>query len=180
MVVAEVRSEVEIPDGVTVTVKDGVVAVKGKNGELKRTFRHPQITMQVEDGAVTFQSEFARKKVRALVGTWAAHVKNMVKGVQEDYEYALKTVYSHFPIKTKVQGEAFIIENFLGEKTPRRARIMPGVKVKVSGDDVTVTGANVEAVSQTAANIEQATIVRGFDVRVFQDGIYITNKGVES
>ena len=59
----------------------------------------------------------------------------------------------------------------------RKARIMGATKVKVSGEEVSLTGPNVEHVSQTAANIEQATTIRGFDPRVFQDGIYITSKG---
>jgi large subunit ribosomal protein L6 len=77
----------------------------------------------------------------------------------------------------KVTGDKVVIENFLGERTPRKARIMGASKVKVSGEEILVTGPDVEHVSQTAANMEQACIIRGFDPRVFQDGIYITSKG---
>ena len=119
------------------------------------------------------------KKTRAMVGTWAAHIRNMVKGSQENYEYKLKVCFSHFPIKVKVQPDRVIIENFLGERTPRKARIMgaPATKVKSAGEEITVTGPDIEAVSQTAANLEQSCKIRGFDPRVFQDGIYITQKG---
>jgi large subunit ribosomal protein L6 len=48
--------------------------------------------------------------------------------------------------------------------------------VNVKGDIVDLTGANVEDVGQTAANIERATKIKGFDPRVFQDGIYIIQK----
>jgi len=177
MALAEVRDVVKVPQGVTATVKDGVVTIKGKNGELSRAFRHPLITLEKEGNDVVIHAEEPRKQTRALVGTFSSHLRNMVAGAQKDFEYKLKVVYAHFPIKSKVSGDVVVIENFLGEKTPRRARIMKGAKVKAGADEVVVTGPDVEAVSQTAANIEQACRIRGFDPRVFQDGIYITAKG---
>lgn len=178
MVNPMVREVVPIPDGVNVSVgSDGKVTVKGKNGTLERVLTHPLISVKVEGKTVTVTTEMARKKTRALAGTFAAHIKNMTLGATKDYEYHLKPVFSHFPIKTKVSGDVLLIENFLGEKTARKARIMKGAKVKASAEEVIITGPDVEAVSQTAANIEQACRVRGFDPRVFQDGIYITVKG---
>ena len=50
------------------------------------------------------------------------------------------------------------------------------MKVKVSGDDVIVQGINIEEVSQTAANIEQATKIKNRDPRRFLDGIYVYEK----
>ena len=46
----------------------------------------------------------------------------MIKGVTKGFEYKMKTVFSHFPIKTSVEGNDFVIQNFLGERSPRRAR----------------------------------------------------------
>ncbi len=177
MVVPEARDEIEFPDEVTVT-KDGfTVTVKGPNGELERTFRHPDIQVTVEDGRVVVHSDYPRKRVRALAGTWSSHLRNMVQGVTEEFVYKLKVVYSHFPIKAKVEGDEVVIENFLGERHPRTAAILPDAAVKVQGEDVEVTGPNKEHVGQTAANIEQATRIKGYDPRVFQDGIYIVEKG---
>jgi len=177
MVSPETHEVIHVPQGVTVTITGSTLKVKGKNGELARSFPGQGIAVKKEGNDVVIHADLPRKKTRALVGTYAAHIRNMVKGATENYEYKMKICFSHFPIKTKVQGEHFIIENFLGERTPRKARIMGSTKVKVSGEEISLTGPNVEHVSQTAANIEQATIIRGFDIRVFQDGIYITSKG---
>ncbi len=177
MVSEQVTETIHVPQGVNVTITGSTLKVKGKGGELSRDFASQLVVISKEGDSVVITSETLRKKTRALVGTFGAHIRNMMKGVQEPYEYKLKVCYSHFPIKIKVQGDRVIIENFLGERTPRYARIMGGSKVKVSGEEVLVTGPNVEEVSQTAANIEQATTIRGFDRRVFQDGIYITSKG---
>src|SRR2546426_923841 len=106
--------------------------------------------------------------------------KHMVVGVREGFTYEMKIVYSHFPLKATVKGAEFVIENFLGEKFPRKTRIVGETKVEVNGDQVLLTGPDVEAVGQTAANIEQATKIRGFDPRIFQDGIYITKKAGEA
>ena len=177
MVSPEAKEVIHVPQGVQVTITGSTLKVKGKNGELVRAFPGQGITVKKEGDSLVVHADLARKKTRALVGTYGAHIRNMVRGAVENYEYKMKICYSHFPIKTKITGDKFVIENFVGEKTPRKARIMGASKVKVAGDEIVISGADVEHVSQTAANIEQACTIRGFDRRVFQDGIYITSKG---
>jgi large subunit ribosomal protein L6 len=75
-----------------------------------------------------------------------------------------------------VQGDEVEIENFLGEKAPRHAKVRGDTQVQVDGEEVTLTGPNKEDVGQTAADIEQLTRVNDKDTRVFQDGVYITQK----
>ena len=70
----------------------------------------------------------------------------------------------------------FVVKNFLGERIPRKAKILPGVDVKVQGDFITVQSISKDAAGQTAANIETMMKVRGKDRRIFQDGIYIIEK----
>jgi large subunit ribosomal protein L6 len=111
-----------------------------------------------------------------MVGTLAAHIGNMIAGVTRGYEYKMKVVYSHFPIQLKAASDELVINNFLGERRSRFAKILPGTKVVVGKDEVVITGIDKESVGQTMANIEQATRVRGFDIRVFQDGIYLVDK----
>ncbi|PKP59023.1 MAG: 50S ribosomal protein L6 [Candidatus Altiarchaeales archaeon HGW-Altiarchaeales-2] len=90
--------------------------------------------------------------------------------------YKLKLVFSHFPVSLESKGSELVIKNFLGEKAPRKAKILDGVDVKVKGKDLTVEGVDIEKVSQTAANIERAGKILHKDRRVFQDGIYIVEK----
>ena len=168
---------IKLPDGVSASLSGSVLTVKGPKAAQTRDFTVPGITLAVDGKAVKVRSEFPRRREKAIVGTYEAHIKNMVKGASKDYEYTLKTVFSHFPIKTKVEGNTCLIENFLGERHPRSAAILPDTKVTVKGEMLTVTGPNKEHVGQTAANIERATKVKKRDVRVFQDGIYIVSKG---
>jgi large subunit ribosomal protein L6 len=113
-----------------------------------------------------------------MLGTAAAHIRNMIRGVTKGYRYNLRTVYAHFPVTVKVdeKARALKVENFTGEKTPRSAQILDGVKVVVKGDDITVEGIDIKAVSQTAANIQNSTKIKKKDLRVFLDGIYIDTK----
>jgi len=85
----------------------------------------------------------------------------------------MKTVYSHFPIQVKTEGNQVLIANFLGEKKTRKANIRGNSKVTIKGDQVIINGINREDVGQTAANIRMATKIKRFDPRVFQDGIYL-------
>jgi len=173
---AWVREEVEIPEGVTVEINGSLVKVKGPKGEVERELSYPGVKIFTEDGKVVVYKDFPRRKDIAIARTFKAHIANMIKGVMEGFTYKLKVVYSHFPITVKVQGDKVYIENFLGEKAPRVAEILPGVTVKVMGGEIIVEGIDKEKVGQTAANIEQATRITGRDRRVFQDGIYIVEK----
>ena len=157
-----------------------VSIVSGKLGTLTRRLFHPRLALSMEGAELRIRSDLPSRREKAVVGTFAAHVRNMITGVSAGFTYKMKIVYAHFPMKAIVKGSEFVIENFLGEKAPRRAPILGETKVVVQGDQVLLTGPNVEEVGQTAANIEQATKIRGFDPRVFQDGIYITSKAEEA
>ena len=168
---------VEIPEGATVTIEDRLVTVKGPKATLSRELPVSRLNMKVEGSQVVLTCDLPKKKENALLGTFASHINNMIVVVTNGFEYKMKIVYSHFPVKTSVKDDKFVIENFLGEKHPRSADIIGETKVVSKGDEVTVTGPNKEHVGQTAANIEQSTNIKNYDPRKFQDGIYIIQKG---
>ena len=169
---------VEIPEGVEVNVEGKVVTVKGPLGTLERDFSHAPVDIRVEGDRVIVEAYWPRKRERAMIGTVASHIRNMITGVTKGFTYKMKIIFTHFPFQVTVEGDKVVIRNFLGEKAPRIARILPGVKIEVTKEDVLVKGIDIEAVGQTAANIEQATKVKGKDPRVFLDGIYIYEKTV--
>ncbi len=175
--ISDIRFEVPLPDGVTASIDGDLLTVRGPLGTVSRDMRHPRISKSVEDGAVVLAIGLPRKKERALIGTWEAHVANMVHGVREGFRYRLRIRYSHFPMKVLVKGDTIVIENFMGERHPRTAAIVEGTKVEVKGEEVLVSGIDVERTGQTAANLELATVIRNYDPKVFQDGIYIVEMG---
>lgn len=168
----EVSRTIEVPDDVDLTVKDKIISVKGAKGNLTRDFSFATVAIDGEGKNVRIWAKWPRKKEAALVGTIESHIKNMITGVSKGYSYKMKIVFSHFPISIKQQGKSVLIENFTGERRPRRVKILGEVKVKIEAEDIILQGLDIEQVSQTAANIEQSTKVRGKDPRVFLDGIY--------
>ena len=178
MLIKELVHNVDIPEGVSIDSSSSDVKVKGPRGELSRTFEHTAIKFEQADDKLKIIGNNLRKKEKALIGTWNAHLSNMVKGVNQGFLYEMKIVFAHFPMKVTVKGKIVAIDNFLGEKASRSSAIVGDVKVNVKGDAITIEGNNIEEVGQTAGNLEKATIVKGRDTRVFQDGIYVISKGV--
>ncbi len=169
----EVEKEVEIPQGVVVTVDNRKVTVTGEKGKLTRDFSHAPLSIRQDQASIKLRASWPRKKEAAIVGTISSHITNMIKGVTKGFTYKLKVVFSHFPISVKVEDKTVRIENFTGERSARLARIIGNSKVTVQSEDIIVQGIDLEEVSQTAANIEQATRVKVKDPRVFLDGIYV-------
>lgn len=172
----QVSDTVEAPEGVELNLADNVLKVRGNLGELSlQTSKFP-VEITIEGRKVRVCSTWARKKEKAVVRAVASHIRNMITGVTEGFTYRLKVVFAHFPVSLKVSGSNVAIENFQGEKTPRKARLSGNVKVSVEGDDLIVKGIDIENVAQTAANIERATRIKAKDSRVFLDGVYTYSK----
>ncbi len=175
---------IPIPEAVAVTLHEKTVKVEGPKGTTERKLWYPGVRIRIdqkdEGDEVIIESESARKEIRAIAGTYTSHIKNMITGVLEGFYYKLAIVHAHFPMQVALtkDGNALAISNFLGERKPRIAKVFEGVKVEIKGKEIVVSGINKEAVGQTAADIEQTTRIKGYDPRVFQDGIYLVEKGI--
>ena len=172
----EIFNEIEIPEGVEVKIDGNLTIIKGNEGEIKRKFNINKIILEKKERKIVIGNKKATKTEKRMINTITAHIKNMIKGVQEKFEYTLKIASSHFPISVEIKENKATIKNFLGEKIPREAKILDNVEIKIDKDIITITSNNKELAGQTAANLEKATRIRMKDRRVFQDGIFITNK----
>ena len=171
--------EIQVPEGTTAVVEGSMIKITGPKGMLQRDFFNPMLKFGVKDNKILIEKAKQTKREKALVGTARSHLKNMFAGVKDGYVYRLKICSGHFPMNVSISGNEFIIKNFLGESKPRMIKFPKEVKVTITGQDVTVEGISLELVSQTAANIESITKVKNRDKRIFQDGIYITEKAGE-
>ena len=178
----KLSTEIEIPEGVTVTYKKPIVTVEGPLGKTYKNFKKIPVTIEVADGKVLFKAQGTRDKSRAIMNTARSIIRNLCEGVVEGYTIKMKIVFSHFPITVKVEGKQVLIENFQGERAPRKTNIWGETKVVPKGDDVIITGHVLTDVSQTAAEIENNSRVKNKDHRVFLDGIYKfeKTKGIEN
>ena len=173
---ADVNSEIVIPEVVTVTVTGTVVNAKGPKGEDSRDYNYPGVSVKVEEGKIKLFCAKAGKREKRIVSTFMAHVKNMLRGVVDGFEYKLKICSGHFPMNVSVSKDSLIVKNFLGEKHPRKCDFVSGVKVNVKGTEVVVESVSRESAGLVAGRIEQLCRITDKDRRIFQDGIYITQK----
>lgn len=177
---------IPIPENVNLTISGRLVKVEGPKGAIERELWQPGLRIQIEKrdngDEIVIRGDSERKKKRAMAGTYASHLKNMITGVESGFFYRLKVVHAHFPTQIAVakDGNSISVSNFLGEKKARIAKIGEGVKVEIKGkgEEIVVSGIDKELVGQTAANLEQTTRIKGYDPKVFQDGIYLVEKGV--
>ena len=170
-------ADVDLPAGVTAQIANSQrVTVKGVKGEISREWKHPFIRIASANNKIMIHSTRATAREKKMVNTIESHIANMLRGAQNGHTYRLKICSGHFPMTVAVAGAEFTVKNFLGEKHPRTLKFQPTVKISVQGQDVVVEGAALEQVSQCAANIEKLTVVKNRDRRIFQDGIYLTEK----
>merc|ERR1712156_295660 len=158
MKVINTNQSVTIPEDVDASVKSRVVTVKGPRGTLIKSFKHLAVDISMPDKkTVRVEKWFGKKKELAAVRTVCSHISNLCEG-----------------------GTLVEVRNFLGEKYTRRVRMHEGVKCensKEQKDELILTGNSIEAVSQSAALIQQSTTVKNKDIRKFLDGVYVSEKG---
>ncbi|HIE24119.1 MAG TPA: 50S ribosomal protein L6 [Candidatus Korarchaeota archaeon] len=174
--------EVDIEKDVEVSIDGEEIVVKGPKGVLRKKFNSKLLDVDIDEKErkVILRVFNPRKFERSYLNTMKSHLKNMMLGVTQGFRKTLIVAYAHFPIRVEVDEEnkIILIHNFLGEKKPRKAKIVgDSTKVTVKEDKIIVEGISKEEVGQTAANLRQATKIKRKDPRVFMDGIYVLKEG---
>lgn len=162
--------------GAEVTINDKVIDISGKEGKQSLPLEYPFISIKKTGDLLLVEAAKDVHYQKAIAGTIAANIRNMVKGVKEKYTAELELVYQHFPASMKLVGDKVVIENFVGERKPREIRMPKDVKVSINGTKIEIVGINKYVVGQAAAKIETKIQVKHKDRRVFKDGVYITKK----
>jgi len=173
----EIKAEILIPESVKADIRDNVFFVEGRLGKLQKNITRIPVVVQIQDKKIVIRPHGRRKKDLAITNTARSILSSMLTGVEKGFTYRLKIVSAHFPMSVKLKGDKVNVENYFGERSPRTSQIVgQTTKVTVAGEDVIVQGPSLEDVSQTAANIELSTKMKGKDQRVFLDGLYIKKK----
>jgi large subunit ribosomal protein L6 len=168
-------AEVELPSGITASMKDHMLTLKGKS-EVSRLIETRKVDLKVQGNKVTVSTKSNTQKDKMMVNSVEAHIKAMVKGILEPYKYTLKVCSGHFPITVTIKGDKLEVKNFFGEKTSRVLEIKKGATAKIEGDKILVESPSKEIAGQVSSDIEQLVRRPGFDTRIFQDGIYLIDK----
>jgi len=175
------QDAVDIPEGVKVSQKKHMLTFVGPLGKTYKSFRTIPVNIEISENKILLKALGTKKRDYAILHTARSLIRNICEGLIVGYTIKMKIVYAHFPVTVKVDGKVIIIENFQGERAPRKTRIVGNTKVMPKGEDVILTGEVWTDITQTAANIELKTKVKNKDHRVFLDGIYVYDKkkGIE-
>nr|AJS11822.1 50S ribosomal protein L6P [uncultured archaeon] len=171
-----ILEKLPVPEGISCEYSHGILKCTGGSTTSERKILISSTEIKVHNNEIILECKKGNKKNFTKVMSMIAHIKNLFAGLQNVFVYKLESCNVHFPMTLKLESGKVVINNFLGEKVPREAKILPGVEVKINGPQITVSSNYREAAGQTAANLEKATKLRGRDRRIFQDGIYITEK----
>jgi len=145
------KKPILIPEGVEVKIEGQRVTIKGPKGELTKEFR-PEIKIKVEENKIFVSPQIETKKTKAFWGLSRSLISNMVKGVIEGFEKKLEIEGLGF----KAQLADDILELFVGFSHPVKIKAPENIKFSVEKNIITVSGPDLEKVSQTAAKIRKA------------------------
>lgn len=143
------KKPIPIPQKTEVSYSGGVVSVKGPLGELKKTIRSEEVDLKTENGSVVLSPKKETKTAYSLWGTYASHLKNMLKGVNTPYEK--KLIVEGIGFKSEVKGKD--IHLALGFSHPVKITIPEGLKVTSDKNIISVSGIDCEKVGEFAAKI---------------------------
>ena len=145
---------IEIPSGVTVTLDNNNITVKGPKGELAREF-HPDMVVKVEENTLTVERPSDNKEHRSLHGTTRSIISNMVEGVTKGYERALELIGVGY--RASKQGTKLVLN--VGYSHPVEIEPEKGIEVEVpSNTKVIVKGIDKERVGALASNIRSVRL----------------------
>ena len=140
------KKPIAIPPKTEASFSGGVMTVKGPLGTLTKLFR-PYITVVVENGSIILTPNSNSLQARALWGTYASHIKNMLAGVNKLYEK--KLVVEGIGFKADVKGTNLVLA--VGFSHPVTLPIPSDLKVTTEKNNIVVTGMDCEKVGQFAA-----------------------------
>ena len=141
---------ITIPAGTDVTVTSDLITVKGKGGTLSRAV-HPNVAVKIADKEITVTPVGNTRLARALWGTYASHVRNMISGVNTPFIKKLQIEGIGF--KAEVTGKN--LKLMLGFSHPVLMAIPEGITVTVEKNMVSIGGADKEKVGQFAASVRR-------------------------
>ena len=142
------KKNTTIPTGTTATAVDGMVSGKGKVGELKRTIR-PIVGVAVEGNEVSVTPVAETRLAKALWGTYSAHVRKMIKGVNEPF--VKKLILEGVGYKVALSGKKMVLN--LGFSHQVELAIPEGLTVTLEKNDITVSGIDKDSVGQFTAEL---------------------------
>lgn len=144
------KQPIEIPQGVEISFADGTLTVKGPKGTLTQVMR-PLVTVAVQDGTVALSLKKETLEARALWGTYAALIHNMIEGVTAGFSKVLEIEGVGY--RAEAQGQKLTLS--VGFSHPVVMEVPQGITATTEKGIITIVGNDKHAVGQFAANVRK-------------------------
>lgn len=142
------KQQLIVPEKTEVSYENGVFTVKGPLGTLTKSFKDA-VEITIADGVISFAQKGDDQFARAIWGTYASHVKNMLAGVNAPY--VKKLILEGVGFKSEVKGKELHLA--LGFSHPVVVAIPEGLTVTAEKNNITITGIDKELVGEFAASL---------------------------
>ncbi|MCG8426187.1 MAG: 50S ribosomal protein L6, partial [Chromatiales bacterium] len=144
------KAPINVPSGVTVTLSDSEVAVKGAKGNMTLPI-HGFVKVSQDDGVVTVTpADDAVKAHWAMAGTFRALINNMVSGVSAGFEKKLQLI----GVGYRAQAKGKVLNLNLGFSHPVDYPVPEGITIETpSQTEIVVSGCDKQKVGQVASEI---------------------------
>lgn len=166
------KNPIVIPSGVEISVSGDLISVKGPKGTLTRSLV-PEVTVSVENNTVVLSPKGETDHTRALWGTYASHIQNMILGVTEGHVKKLELEGVGYRAEMKGQTVSLLV----GFSHPVELPIPEGVEVSIEKNAITVSGIDKEAVGQFSATLRAVRPPEPYKGKgIHYEGEYIIRK----
>ncbi|MFA7302706.1 MAG: 50S ribosomal protein L6 [Candidatus Paceibacterota bacterium] len=139
-----------VPGKAEVSVAGGTLTVKGAKGTLTKRV-HPTVSIVVDESGVTITPKDSSRLAKALTGTFASHVRNMVAGVETPF--SKKLVLEGVGYRMELKGQEVVLTVGFSHTVP--LTIPEDVTATLEKNTLTLTSPNKESVGQFAANVRR-------------------------
>jgi len=144
------KKPILIPENVEVKIEGQKVIIKGPKGELSKEIR-PEIGVEIKENKIFLSPKIETKKTKAFWGLTRALLNNLIRGVTEGHEKKLQIEGLGF--KASLEGDILVLQ--VGFTHPVKIKAPEGIKFSIEKNIITVSGADIEKVTQIASKIRK-------------------------
>ena len=142
------KKPIQIPEKTEIKWADGIFEVKGPLGTLSKKFKD-DVSISIDNSEIVLKVAKESLFSKALIGTYASHITNMIEGVHKPYEK--KLILEGVGFKAEVQGKEVVLS--LGFSHPVRVSIPEGINVSIEKGDISISGIDKDKVGEFTASL---------------------------
>jgi large subunit ribosomal protein L6 len=165
-----------IPENVKIELNGFTLIVSHNQKITKKEYNFSLVTPSFVENKIILTIPNTKRKIKALLYTYKSLIINQIKGVMEGFTYSFVIRAYHFPMNVTQDEEYLIIQNFNGKKNKILVKKGDAISITLYEKDFEVSSVSKEKIGEFYTRMQEKLKFKGFDKRIFQDGIYLISK----